>query len=140
MIIPIKQALLEGYTLEAIVEAVHANHPHLNKSRFKDKNLTYSAGKEIEKNRSALADNIKRMRSSRDNARKEDTTMVKSFLLTSPELKEIKNRDANFKDNEARAKSQTGGFGSANELKHFDDQKYMRIMRNVPRIISSAKE
>ena len=31
MIIPIKQALLEGYTLEAIVEAVHANHPDYSK-------------------------------------------------------------------------------------------------------------
>ena len=140
MIIPIKQALLEGYDLEAIVEAVHANHPQLDKSRFKDKKLSYSDGKKIEQNRKKLSDDIKRMRSSRDNARKEDTTMVKSFLLTSPELKEINNRDANFKDNEARGKSQTGGFGSANELEHFDDQKYMRIMRNVPRVISSAKQ
>ena len=31
MLIPIKQALLEGYTLEAIAEAVHANHPDFNK-------------------------------------------------------------------------------------------------------------
>ena len=140
MIIPIKQALLEGYTLEAIVEAVHANHPNLNKRRLKDPTTSYIDGKTVENNRKKLTNDIKRMRSSRDNARKEDTTMVKSFLLTSPELKEINNRDANFKDNEARAISQTGGFGSANELKHFDDQKYMRIMRNVPRVISSAKQ
>ena len=31
MIIEIKKALLEGYNLESIVEAVHANHPNLNK-------------------------------------------------------------------------------------------------------------
>ena len=31
MIIPIKQALLEGYNLETIVEAIHANHSNLNK-------------------------------------------------------------------------------------------------------------
>ena len=140
MIIPIKQALLEGYDLESIVEAVHANHPNLNKRRLKDPTTSYIDGKTVENNRKKLTNDIKRMRSSRDNARKEDTTMVKSFLLTSPELKEINNRDANFKDNEARAISQTGGFGSANELKHFDDQKYMRIMRNVPRVISSAKQ
>ena len=31
MKIEIKKALLEGYSLEAIVEAVHANHPELSK-------------------------------------------------------------------------------------------------------------
>ena len=31
MKIEIKKALLEGYSLEAIVEAVHANHSNLNK-------------------------------------------------------------------------------------------------------------
>ena len=41
MQINIKQLILEGYTLEAIVEAVHANHPQLDKSRFKDKKLSY---------------------------------------------------------------------------------------------------
>ena len=58
MIIPIKQALLEGYTLEAIVEAVHANHPNLNKSRLKDPATSYIEGKQIEKNRKKLTDDI----------------------------------------------------------------------------------
>ena len=51
MIIPIKQALLEGYTLETIIEAIHANHPQLNKRRLKDPATSYTDGKAIEQNR-----------------------------------------------------------------------------------------
>ena len=137
MKIEIKQALLEGYTLEAIVEAVHANHPQLDKSRFKDKKLSYSDGKKIEQNRSALADNIKVYRGRRDEARKMDAD-GKGTTGSG----RTKTQEANLHDNNARARSQTGGDGSnkAEELKPFNFPKASKIMQNVPRIISSAKK
>ena len=36
MQINIKQLILEGYSYEEITEAVHANHPNLNKKVLKD--------------------------------------------------------------------------------------------------------
>ena len=56
MQINIKQMILEGYSYDEITEAVHANHPNLNKSRLKDPNLSYIEGKAIEKNRKELRD------------------------------------------------------------------------------------
>ena len=34
MQINIKQLILEGYSYDEITEAVHANHPNLNKKRY----------------------------------------------------------------------------------------------------------
>ena len=137
MIIQIKQALLEGYNLEAIVEAVHANHKHLDKSRFKDKNLTYSAGKEIEENRKSLATDIKSMRGLRDDLRKNAADGKGSEHNV-----RARTQEANLFDNNARARSQTGGEGSirAAELKPFNFPEAIRTMQNVPRAISSAKQ
>ena len=137
MKIEIKKALLEGYTLEAIVEAVHANHPHLNKSRFKDKNLTYSAGKEIEKNRKSLATDIKSMRGLRDDLRKNAADGKGSEHNV-----RARTQEANLFDNNARARSQIGGEGSgrAVELKPFDFPEAIKIIQNAPRVISSAKQ
>ena len=139
MIIPIKQALLEGYSLEAIVEAVHTNHPNLNKRRLKDPATSYIEGKEIEQNRKKLADDIKELRGYRDRARKNATTWKES----NPEASRKKTKDANEWDNDARTKSQNGGergFPKAKELKPLSNSKALRIMQNVPRIISSAKK
>ena len=137
MLIPIKQALLEGYNLESIVEAVHANHPHLNKSRFKDKNLTYSAGKEIEKNRKSLATDIKSMRGLRDDLRKNAADGKGSEHNV-----RSRTQEANLFDNNARARSQIGGEGSGHavELKPFNFPEAIKIIQNAPRVISSAKQ
>ena len=70
MQINIKQMILEGYSYEEITEAVHANHPQLDKSRFKDKKLSYSDGKKIEQNRKSLANDISHSRRQRDDIRK----------------------------------------------------------------------
>jgi hypothetical protein len=53
MKIQIKQALLEGYSPEVIVEAVHANHPGLDKRN-----------PETKANRDSLAKDIKAVRGS----------------------------------------------------------------------------
>lgn len=139
MKIEIKKALLEGYSLEAIVEAVHANHPNLNKKHFKDPNLSYKEGKQIEQNRKRLADEIKVSRKYRDGFRK----------LSSNQEKARGNDDAlqfekyaNHNDNIARALSQTGGNGSfrTKELNGVDFSKRDKIMKSTPQIISSAKK
>ena len=70
MQINIKQLILEGYSYKEITEAVHANHSHLNKRRLKDPTTSYVEGKEIEKNRKKLADEIKDERNHRDSNRK----------------------------------------------------------------------
>ena len=131
MIIPIKQALLEGYDLESIVEAVHANHPNLNKRRLKDPATSYTDGKAIEQNRKELRDNIKVSRGFRDDLRKSNA-MGKETA-----------KDANYWDNDARGKSQTGGKSSIyareyDNTTHFPNT--LRIARKAPRGISSAKE
>ncbi len=139
MIIPIKQALLEGYTLETIVEAVHANHKHLDKRRLKDPNTSYVEGKAIEKNRKELRDDIKASISTRDKFRKSAADAGKNELFDNGRTR---TREANYWDNDARGKSQTGG-GSAllsEELRPLNFSKTDKIMRNVPRIISSARE
>ena len=137
MKIEIKKALLEGYSLEAIVEAVHANHPQLDKSRFKDKKLSYSDGKKIEQNRSALADNIKVYRGRRDEARKMDADGKGTT-----DNGRTRTQEANLHDNNARARSQIGGEGSgrAVELKPFNFPEAIKIIQNAPRVISSAKK
>ena len=137
MIIPIKQALLEGYSLESIVEAVHANHPQLNKRRLKDPATSYKEGKEIEKNRKALHDDIKDQRKHRDFNRKLATD------LNWADAKREKTEMGNYFDNFARARSQTGGRAQSRtkEFENFDDyQKTDKIIQNVPRVISSAKK
>ena len=130
MIIPIKQALLEGYDLEAIVEAVHTNHPQLNKRRLKDPATSYTDGKAIEQNRKELRDNIKVSRGFRDDLRKSNA-MGKETA-----------KDANYWDNDARGKSQTAGDSAllSEELRPLNFSKTDKILRNVPRIISSARE
>ena len=131
MIIPIKQALLEGYTLETIVEAIHANHPNLNKRLLKDPATSYKEGKEIEKNRKELRDDIKHSRGMRDDLRKWDT-MGKETA-----------KDANYWDNDARGKSQTGGKSSIYAKEYDNTTQFpsiLSIARKAPRAISSAKK
>lgn len=141
MQIKIKKALLEGHQPEIIIEAVHANHPNLNKSTLKNPNTSYIDGKNIENNRKELSNRIKDLRSQRDIRRKEDTTKNKSVLFNAAEQKNRNNKIANEYDNSAREISQTGGFHNlSNELKPFNNLKSIRIMRNVPRVISSAKQ
>ena len=130
MQINIKQLILEGYSYDEITEAVHANHPNLNKRLLKDPATSYKEGKEIEKNRKELRDDIKHSRSMRDDLRKLDT-MGKETA-----------KDANYWDNDARGKSQTAGDSAllSEELRPLNFSKTDKILRNVPRIISSAKE
>ena len=137
MKIEIKKALLEGYSLESIVEAVHANHPNLNKRRLKDPTTSYIAGKEIEKNRKSLVTDIKSMRGLRDDLRKNAADGKGSEHNV-----RARTQEANLFDNNARAKSQIGGEGSirAVELKHFNFPEALKTIQNAPRIISSAKK
>ena len=136
MQINIKQLILEGYSYDEITEAVHANHNRLNKKRLKDPTLSYAEGKEIEKNRKALNDDIRDQRSQRDFNRKLVTD------LNWADAKRKKTEDANYFDNFARARSQTGGGTpvSTKEFENFDHKKRDKIINNVPRAISSANK
>lgn len=83
MKIEIKQALLEGYNPEVIVEAVHANHPELNKKNSGNLN-----------SRNQLANELKTYRKERSNFRNEN-----------------RNDLANNRDNYSRVRSSTGAMG-----------------------------
>ena len=137
MQIQIKQLILEGYSYEEITEAVHVNHSYLNKSRLKDPTISYVEGKGIEKNRKELADKIKESRSDRDITRK-----IAANGKESADKARARHQVANFFDNVARARSQTGGAtpGSTVEAKNFDYNKLNKILDRVPRIISSANK
>ena len=122
MIIPIKQALLEGYTLEAIVEAVHANHPD------------YSKKTGLSSKRNELKDRILETR--------KDSKFMKKLGDS---------RHSNFLDNKARAISQDpyNAFPveqsreAQNFNKHPESQNYStntEAFQNKPRVISSAKQ
>ena len=60
----------------------------------------------------------------------------------SADQKRERNQNANLYDNDARVKSQTGGKGMdyAKELKEFSYSEKDKIIKNVPRIISSANK
>ena len=122
MKIEIKKALLEGYTLEAIVEAVHANHPD------------YSKKTGLSSNRNKLKDRILETR--------KDSKFMKKFG---------ENQASNLLDNKARAISQNpyNAFPveqsreAQNFNKHPESQNYStntEAFQNKPRVISSAKQ
>ena len=122
MIIPIKQALLEGYNLEAIVEAVHANHPD------------YSKKTGLPSKRNELKDRILETR--------KDSKFMKKWGDS---------RNSNFLDNKARAISQDPHNAFPVEQsreaqkfnKHPESQNYStntEAFQNKPRVISSAKQ
>ena len=135
----IKQLILEGYSYEEITEAVHANHSNLNKKRLKDQSTSYLEGKGIEKNRKELADKIKESRKYRDGFRKLSSNQEKARGNDGAIQFE---KYANHEDNIARALSQTGGNSSVGtkELKEFSYSEKDKIIKNVPRIISSANK
>ena len=122
MIINIKNAILEGYTLEAIVEAVHANHPD------------YSKKTGLSSKRNELKDRILETR--------KDSKFMKKFG---------ENQASNLLDNKARAISQNpyNAFPveqsreAQNFNKHPESQNYStntEAFQNKPRVISSAKQ
>ena len=122
MKIEIKKALLEGYTLEAIVEAVHANHPD------------YSKKTGLSSKRNELKDRILETR--------KDSKFMKKFG---------ENQASNLLDNKARAISQNpyNAFPveqsreAQNFNKHPESQNYStntEAFQNKPRVISSAKQ
>ena len=127
MKIKIKQALLEGYTPEVIVEAVHTNHPRLDKRLLKDPTTSYADGKAIENNRNRLATEIKDIRGLRDYARKDYHSQ----------------NIANKEDNRSRGLSQSGNLVTnhdINEIKNISKNKVGKVVEAVPRLISSAKK
>lgn len=143
MKIEIKQALLEGYTPEVIVEAVHANHPRLNK-RNPD-NIS---------NRDEFARKIRSYRAARDEVRPDIRYPNGSRNFTAavdPQGYENYQAKANKYDNQARVISQQGddvGLAQAKEFAGLKDghrnigkinAPYM-ASAGYPRIISSAKE
>ena len=122
MIIPIKQALLEGYTLEAIVEAVHVNHPD------------YSKKTGLSSKRNELKDRILETR--------KDSKFMKKFG---------ENQASNLLDNKARAISQNpyNAFPveQSREMQKFNKKPELQNyateygpFKNKPRVISSAKQ
>ena len=143
MIIPIKQALLEGYTLETIVEAIHANHSNLNKRN--PENI---------KNRGDLAKKIKSYRAARDEVRQDIRYPDGSRNYGAPvDPQNFENYQAraNKNDNQARVVSQQGhdaALSLANEFAGLRDGYSNRGRINAPymasagypRVIASAKE
>ena len=116
MKIGIKRALLEGHTPEVIVEAVHANHPTLNKNILNRP--------DFKENRNILADRIRSSRKVRDTAREKGDTHF-----------------ANFNDNEGRRMSQNGdSYSNPNEQGNKSDLRLAKDQAKNPRIISSAKQ
>ena len=111
-------------------------HPNLNKSRLKDPTTSYREGKQIEKNRKVLADDIRHSRRQRDDLRK---SVVDGGSI---DQKRERNQEANWSDNNARARSQTGGkFASdTEENKGFANQKLGKMIHSLPRVISSANK
>lgn len=116
MKIEIKKALLEGHLPEVIIEAVHANHPSLNKN--------IQNRPDFKENRDNLAGQLKSSRKVRDMARGEGD---KYF--------------ANYYDNDARKISQKGDTHSnVMEQGNKSNLRLAKDMAKTPRIISSAKE
>ena len=150
MLIPIKQALLEGYNLESIVEAVHANHPNLSKTKT-GTSLGYTKP-QIQTNRDDLAKSIRHTRKLRDVSRK------KQNWESQKDNAEYNRRVGNRMDNEARVQSQMGSTNSDLRTKeqyrapsalekmvgkkqsYISDDKVSALLRDKPRAISSAKE
>ena len=167
MQIEIKKALLEGYTPEVIVEAVHANHPKLNKrnpytkayrdvvaqeisgyrkdrDQFRNKeNISKDASRDIIKNLHKI---MPLDGSRRDFFSKADIVIQNDPIASTIETNA---KNANLADNKARALSITGNL---NGIINSDDP--VRFMKNRsavypdndnlsdyrPRIISSAKQ
>ena len=146
----IKQLILEGYSYEEITEAVHANHPNLNK-KGTERSLIGKL------NRQELADDLRKTLRDRNQYRRLQNKE------TSPEERERYKKEANYYDNLARARSQTGrvrGYLSfAEEAKQKQTLSQKRLKRKPtdterqeehqalikrveerPRIISSAKQ
>lgn len=135
MQIQIKKALLEGYTPEQIItEAVHSNHPGLDKRLVSNKEKLYGTGfrengtrehksyygNTIPNNRLELANSIRESRKLRDEAR--------SKITGNPNMTgESSNiMDNNLHDNIARAKSR---FGLA-ELNRYDSKLPTDVLMN----------
>ena len=114
--IPVKNLLLEGHTPEVIVEAVHANHPSLDKriitnggklygSGFRkngsNEHMAYNGGT-VSENRAELANSIRETRKLRDEAR--------ANMTGNPNMTGESGRvhDNKMYDNLARAKSRFG--------------------------------
>lgn len=120
--INIKQALLEGYTAQEIVEAVHADQGLLDRQYSRGEGSKSSA-------RDAAAQRILDIRKNRDNARESGL-----------------HDKANFLDNEARASSYDPRKAAPiaryfeNERKDIQKDKIKPLISSKPRIISSAKK
>lgn len=148
MKLEIKQALLEGHAPEVIVEAVHANHPELSKSKT-GTTLGYTRP-QIQANREALAKSIKGTRQIRDTHRnKQNNAKIKK------DEAEFHRNYANDLDNTARSKSQSGGTLDAKERYtepnilqkmmgkdkvYIGSKKDNELYENKPRSIASAKQ
>lgn len=151
MQIEIKKALLEGYAPEVIVEAVHANHPEISKSKTGTA-FGYTRP-QIQANRNDLAKSIKGSRRVRD----EQRTSQNNSIAYKDEA-EFHRKFANQMDNEARVKSQLGSIDKNLPTKEqyeapsrlekllgrkqsfIGDHAKRELFNNKPRSIASAKE
>ena len=118
-----------------IEEAVHANHPELNKKAIGDGNRWEQ--KNIVRERKNLAGAIKGRRETRDNLRK-----------AGQDSKAISFKNPTRADNDARSKSQTGNrFSSAESSKESRDHRKrydnydatQNKIQSKPRFVKSAK-
>lgn len=99
----IKQMILEGYSYDEITEAVHGNHPALDKSFGKASRSEGYTKDQIALNRSEFAKDLRETRKLRDNYRKEQ-----SNPQLSAEQRDVSRYRANSADNISRNKSSDG--------------------------------
>ena len=134
-----KQLILEAGHI--ILEAVHSNHPHLDKSKLKDPNMDRYAKDNIKTNRYYLAKEISEKRQARDKLRKGTPLKADSDGF----YKEGIGTSANKLDNYARTYSKSG----AGEMDAGDrtpehlalgNFKYHKMIEANPRMISSARQ
>ena len=111
--------LLEGYQPEEITEAVHANHPYLDKRPRKPGDTYNESGNWLH--------NVKQSRNE----------LAKS-IVNYRQKRQLGDSNAAFNDNMARLLSVTGGdmAGGKTGAENINKQKF----GSIPRIISSAKQ
>ena len=134
-----KQLILEAGHI--ILEAVHRNHPRLDKSKLKDPSLDRYAKDNIKTNRYYLAKEIRENRQDRDKLRKGIPLKADSYGYYRAGIGETANR----LDNYARTYSKSGageldGGDRTPEHLALGNFKHSKMIEANPRMISSARQ
>ena len=129
-----KQLILEAGHI--ILEAVHSNHPKLDKSKLKDPNITYIEGKKIVDARKELHDDIKERRG----LAQLYSAKIKNYSTQKDRVNDYKHT-LNYNDNRAREISQTGkAFGMPKEQSSLGDNRFNKMIYANPRMVQSARQ